>query len=146
MCFMCRHWNVNRSLPHCTAFGGVLIPFDILLGNHDHREPYLGYFGDPSTGSDLFKRLAVEEDPGVRTMLLGSLSNTRYAPALPALIEALVNADRGTRYWVAWALAHMGDKAALPALRQAYAEEPESDHYYGLKQSLRRIIDDLAGG
>jgi HEAT repeat protein len=107
----------------------------------------LGDIGDPSTGYDLFKRLAVEEDPGVRFLLLGSLGRTRYAPALPALIEALHNADHGSRAWIARGLARIGDKAALPALRQAYAEEPEGEcSYYSLKESLRRIIDELEGG
>jgi len=107
----------------------------------------LGYFGNPSTGYDLFKRLAVEDDPGVRSALLGSLGSLRYAPALPHMIKAMANADRGTRHNVAWALKHMGDKAALPALRRAYAEEPEgNDSYYSLKESLRRIIAELERG
>ena len=76
----------------------------------------LGHIGDPSTGYDLFKRLKVEKEQGVRTMLLGSLCSTQYAPALPVLIKALANADPGTRYWVAWALAHMGGRRGLLSL------------------------------
>jgi HEAT repeat protein len=103
--------------------------------------------GDRSTGYDLFKRLKVEEDPEVRFWLLVGLGRTQYASALPALADALADANRGSRYQVARALAHIGDKAALPALRQAYAEEPEGDYsHYSLKESLRRIIDELERG
>jgi HEAT repeat protein len=100
----------------------------------------LGYIGDPSTGYDLFKRLKVEKEQGVRTMLLGSLCGTRYAPALPVLIKALANADPGTRYWVAWGLVHMGAKEAIPALRQALAREA------GDWSGIGRRIDELESG
>jgi HEAT repeat protein len=104
----------------------------------------LGRIGDPGTGYDLFKRLAVEDDPYVRFFLLGALGWTRYALALPVLIEALASEDWATRYWVSGAVANMGDKSALPALRQVYADEPEVDHsYYSFKEGLRRMIDEL---
>jgi HEAT repeat protein len=85
----------------------------------------LGRIGDPSTGYDLFKRLAVEDNRGVRHVLLNSLGWTRYAPALPTLIKALASEDWLTRYWVASGVGHMGDKSALPALRQALAREAD---------------------
>jgi hypothetical protein len=37
----------------------------------------------------------------------------------------------------------MGDPSALPALRRAYAEEPEDSSY---KETMRRAIGDLEGG
>jgi hypothetical protein len=102
----------------------------------------LGRIGDPSTGYDLFKHYAVEDDPGVRVMLLLALGWTRYAPALPTLIAALTNASPGgDRAWIVYALANMGDTSALPALRQAYAEEPESKYAY--KEYMRRAIEEL---
>ena len=45
--------------------------------------------GDPSTGYDLFKRYAVEDDPGVRAELAAGLGYTGYRPAVPVLIDAL---------------------------------------------------------
>jgi HEAT repeat protein len=109
----------------------------------------LGRIGDPRTGHDLFKRYAIEEDPAVRFWLLFALGATRYAPAVPALIEALADEPPGTwfRDYFAGALANMGDKSALPALRQAYAEEPESDHpSYSRKERIRRAIEELERG
>jgi HEAT repeat protein len=102
--------------------------------------------GDPNTGYDLFRRYAVEDDPALRSWLLLALGGTRYAPAVPALIEALADESPGTwfRASFAIALANMGDKSALPALRQAYAEEPESR--YSFKESMRHAIEELEGG
>jgi HEAT repeat protein len=98
----------------------------------------LGRIGDPSTGYDLFKRLKVEKEQGVRTTLLGALCSTRHAPALPVLIKALTNPDPGTRYWVAWGLVNMGAKEAIPALRQALARETSRDWGW-----IRCRIDEL---
>jgi HEAT repeat protein len=106
----------------------------------------IGRIGDPSTGHDLLKRYEVEDDPGVRFWLLLAMGHTRYAPALPALIEALADEPPGTgfRHYFARALANIGDKSALPALRQAYAEEPESDHpSYSPKERIRHAIEEL---
>jgi HEAT repeat protein len=101
----------------------------------------LGKIGDPSTGQDLFRRYAIDDTWAMRTTLLLALRSTRYAPALPALIEALADADPGIRRFAAIGLADMGDKSALPALRRAYAEEPESR--YACKESMRHAIDAL---
>jgi HEAT repeat protein len=105
---------------------------------------------DPRSGYDLFKCYAVEDNPGVRTTLLLALGRTRYAPALPALIGALAEADPHIRYCAARGLGAMGDKSALPALWEAYTEEPEhpeSKHsYYSNKETMRRIIDELEVG
>jgi hypothetical protein len=68
--------------------------------SHVRREAAdaIGRIGDPSTGHDLFRRLAVEDNPGVRFWLLLGLGATRYAPAVPALIEALADEPPGNGF------------------------------------------------
>ena len=101
----------------------------------------LGYIGDPSTGYDLFKRLKVEKEQGVRTMLprLAVQHGLRPGTSGP---------DQGAGQGRPWdavtgsrgALVHMGAKEALPALRQALAREA-SDW-----SGIGRCIDELEGG
>jgi HEAT repeat protein len=103
----------------------------------------LGRIGDPSTGYDLFRRYAVEDDPDVRSWLALSLGYTGYRPAVPVLIDALAETDRWLlRAFAASALAALGAKEALPALQQAHAQE--ADDY--AKGRMRRAIDELDGG
>ena len=76
----------------------------------------------------------------MRFYIVVGLGWTRYAPALPTLIGALTNESPGTsREWIVYALANLGDKSALPALQQAYAEEPEGRD----KETMRQIIEEL---
>src|SRR3954451_9614973 len=103
--------------------------------------------GDPSTGHDLFRRYVLEDTWAMRTTLLLALGRTRYAPALPALIKSLADADPGIRRCAAEAVAAMGDKTALPALQRAYAAEPDRQcSYYSEKEFMHRAIDELEGG
>ena len=99
--------------------------------------------GDPSTGHDLFKRYEVEDDPAVRSWLLLAMGPTRYAPALPVLIDALADTDQWQlRAFAASALGALGAKEALPALRQALARE--ADGY--AKERMRWAIEELESG
>ncbi len=147
--FMC--YRVGRRGLHAALPMLVHALNDPDSGVRGEAADALSIMRDPSTGYDLFRRLAVEDDPGVRFWLLMGLGSTRYAPALPVLIEALADESPGTiRSWFASAVAALGDTSALPALWQAHAEEPEepeSEHsYYSPKESLRRIIDELEAG
>jgi HEAT repeat protein len=103
----------------------------------------LGRIGDPSTGHDLFKRYAIEEDPAVRSWLAESLGYTGYRPALPVLIDALAETDQWQlRAFAARALGLLGDRSALPALRQALAQE--ADDY--AKERMSWAIKELESG
>jgi hypothetical protein len=70
----------------------------------DEAADALGRIGDASTGYDLFKRYAVEDDPGVRASLAWGLGRTRYALALPVLSDALASEDWLLRAYAAKAL------------------------------------------
>ena len=102
----------------------------------------LGLIGDPSTGHDLFKRFAVEDDPFVRTWLAFALGATGYRPAVPLLTDALAEAAPGVRYYAAQSLAWLGAIEALPALRQAH--DREADDW--VKERMRREIEYLESG
>jgi HEAT repeat protein len=99
----------------------------------------LGLIGDPSTGYDLFRRFAVEDDSGVRIWLAFALGATGYRPAVPLLTDALAEAELAVRYYAAQSLAWLGATSALPALRQALDREVDD----WVKERMRWAIDEL---
>jgi len=100
--------------------------------------------GDPSTGYDLFKRYAAEREPAMRHWLALGLGSTGYRPAVRLLTNALADTDPVSRDCAAGALAYLGAKEALPALRQALAREADvKDRSW---PSIGRAIDWLEAG
>lgn len=109
----------------------------------DEAAGALRRIGDPRTGYDLFKRYVVEDDLNVRKTLSLGLGSTGYRPAVPLLIDALTSEDHWLlRAHAAMALADLGATEALPALRQALAQEADD----WVKGWMRDAIEELERG
>jgi HEAT repeat protein len=88
----------------------------------------LAALGQPSAGEALLARLRDPEySPGLKSQLLLALGTLKYAPALEDLIAVVSNPDeeRIRRMYAASALGEIGDRRALPALRELLAS-PDS--------------------
>jgi HEAT repeat protein len=100
----------------------------------------LGKFGDPSTGPDFWKRFAVEDDPGVRGMLILGLIATGQRAIIPVLIETIADPEPcRMQAEAAWGLNVLGAVEALPALHRALAVEQNG----WARGVIRETIGDL---
>ena len=74
---------------------------------------------------EAWRALQQTGDANARADAVRFLGERRYAPAVPALIELVQEADPGTRYLAARALGQIGDEAeaAVPALLDALRDD-----------------------
>lgn len=85
----------------------------------------LGKTGDPAAGELLLKMLSspevAEAARGDLILALGELRDARAVPALLAIAKNRAE-DKSRRMYAAGALGRIGDQAALPVLREMFAE------------------------
>lgn len=82
--------------------------------------------GDPEAGNTLSAVLVNETSTRVQATTAWALGTLKVHPAPQALIDLLASESRQVRLTAAWALSHIGDKAALPAIRAAL-EKPQPE-------------------
>ena len=86
----------------------------------------MGKTGDPAAGELLLKMLSSPEvAEAARGDLILALGELRHAQAVPALlaIARSRDEDKSRRMYAAGALGRIGDQAALPVLREMFAEK-----------------------
>jgi HEAT repeat protein len=83
----------------------------------------LAKVGSEGSGVQIMKRLNVEQDNGVRQMLVLAIGSVRYRPAVPYLVELLRDADPAIRGCAAWSLGSLRAKEAMGYLAEALNKE-----------------------
>lgn len=85
----------------------------------------LGHIGDPAAGPDLLRVYYQEHDVDLRVLLASVLGFCQYAPAIPALIEALASPKSLLRRQATWGLRHLRAQESKGPMQKALAQETD---------------------
>ncbi len=100
----------------------------------------LGRIGDPEVGSYLWEHLNFAEAPiWMRFELAAVYGETRFKPAIPLLIDLLLDEDKELRMVAAGSLRLLQAEEAIEPLTNAIAIEPDSSVRRAMTDSLEKI-------
>ncbi len=100
----------------------------------------LGKIGDPIAGPVLLAMFNKEQPRALRSTLAVVMGPIHYQPAVPRLIQALVDDDSGVRGSAAWSLGLLLASESIPALRQAASIEKSDWAKNHMNDALTKII------
>lgn len=109
-------------------YAGIL--FGILSGEdaygHVHAAESLFKIGEVGDGAELRQAFASRESPGLTVMSGAALARAGNPQALIVLRELLNSDDSLTGKLAAWALARVGDRSDIPAIKRRMTQENDS--------------------